>query len=124
MPSEDLKRKARWVLQKPGLLKNPPAQKQNEYGRSRDRFEGNEMIRIEICMGSSCFARGNRRTLEILEEHLKEQDLASRVELSGRLCLERCSCGPHIIVDGDRFDLVAPEGVLEILAEKLGTDSE
>ncbi|MCG8453122.1 MAG: NAD(P)H-dependent oxidoreductase subunit E [Spirochaetales bacterium] len=78
------------------------------------------MIEIEICMGSSCFARGNREALEILEDHLAQHP-EIEAHLSGRLCLEECACGPHVIVDGVRYDLVAPEGVLDILDARVKT---
>ena len=80
---------------------------------------GDDVISIEICMGSSCYSRGNRKTLEILEQYINEASLADQVTLKGRLCLEACSCGPHIVVDGERVDLVAPEGVIEVLNKYL-----
>ncbi len=73
------------------------------------------MINIEICMGSSCFARGNRETLEILENLIKEGCFEKEITLTGRLCMNRCSCGPHILINGDSHDLVAPEGVIEVV---------
>lgn len=73
------------------------------------------MICVEICLGSSCFTRGNRETLNLLEDHIAEQNLTDRVTLKGRLCLDSCSCGPHIKVDGVRHELMAPEGAVEIL---------
>lgn len=73
------------------------------------------MISIEICMGSSCFARGNRETLEILENYMKEQQMDAEITVTGSLCMDQCSCGPHLRINGNRHDLVAPEGVLDVL---------
>ena len=33
---------------------------------------------ITICMGSSCFSRGNNRNIEVIQEHLATQPLAAR----------------------------------------------
>lgn len=89
-----------------------------------DIFRRNEaaVISVEICLGSSCYSRGNRRTLELLEEYIDSEKLTKKVSLRGRLCLDYCSCGPHIVLDGDRIDLVAPEGVLDVLEQKLAVN--
>ncbi len=81
------------------------------------------MVNIEICLGSSCFARGNRQALELLEDHISEQNLCDRVVLTGRLCMNRCSCGPHITINGERYELMAPEGALEILHSVLAKEA-
>jgi NADH:ubiquinone oxidoreductase subunit E len=53
---------------------------------------------IEICMGSSCFSRGNSVTLEKVENYLQKLGLAEEVELKGRLCTGTCSSGPCVSV--------------------------
>ena len=47
-------------------------------------------ITIELCMGSSCFARGNSENLQAIEVFLSERGLSDRVELVGHLCLGKC----------------------------------
>lgn len=58
--------------------------------------------KITICMGSSCFARGNEKNLEITEAFLSAKGLKDEVdvELSGSLCTGNCADGPVVIVDG------------------------
>ena len=34
---------------------------------------------IKICMGSSCFARGNNENLEIIETFIKENNLEAKM---------------------------------------------
>ena len=55
-----------------------------------------ENITVEICMGSSCFARGNSENLQAIEAYLTENGLEDRVELIGHLCLGRCKEGPNL----------------------------
>lgn len=43
---------------------------------------------ITICMGSSCFARGNKRNLKIIEEYLARYKIDCA--LNGRGCVGRC----------------------------------
>ena len=40
---------------------------------------------ITICMGSSCFSRGNSRTIEVVQDFLKTQSLPLSVALHGHL---------------------------------------
>ena len=58
--------------------------------------------KITICMGSSCFARGNERNLAACEEFLEANGLRDEVDLdlSGSLCTGNCADGPIVIVDG------------------------
>ena len=59
------------------------------------------MKTIVICMGSSCFARGNARNVELAEAFLDAHpEIEARVDLRGGLCCDRCSDGPNVVVDG------------------------
>ena len=55
-----------------------------------------------ICLGSSCYARGNSANLETAQRFMKERGLTDEVDLdlSGSLCSENCSDGPVVVVDG------------------------
>ncbi len=58
--------------------------------------------KITICMGSSCFARGNERNLALVEEFLEKRGLKDEVDvdLDGSLCTGNCASGPVVIVNG------------------------
>ena len=59
------------------------------------------MKSIVICMGSSCFARGNARNVELAEAFLDAHpEIEARVDLRGGLCCDRCADGPNVVVDG------------------------
>ena len=59
------------------------------------------MKTIVICMGSSCFARGNARNVELAEAFLDAHpEIEARVDLRGGLCCDRCADGPNVVVDG------------------------
>jgi NADH:ubiquinone oxidoreductase subunit E len=58
------------------------------------------MKTIVICMGSSCFARGNARNVELAEAFLDAHpEIEARVDLRGGLCCDRCADGPNVVVD-------------------------
>lgn len=54
---------------------------------------------ITICMGSSCFTRGNKDNLKIIQNYLKEKDLEAEIRLTGSLCREQCRKGPVIYLN-------------------------
>lgn len=64
--------------------------------------------RIVICVGSSCFSRGNARNVEIAEKYLEEHNLQDEVDvdLSGGLCAGCCAEGPNIIINGKIYNRV------------------
>ena len=76
-------------------------------------------LTVELCMGSSCFARGNAKALEYLEAYIESNNLAKFVELTGHLCLGTCSAGPNIKIDGNLFQNVSPDAVVELLQQAL-----
>lgn len=71
--------------------------------------------RIKVCMGSSCFARGNMNNLEYIENYINENNLEADLDLVGAHCQNKCENGPHIFVDGENYDEVDEEKLQKIL---------
>ena len=78
-----------------------------------------DRIRIELCMGSSCFARGNSSVLMAIENFIEENDLVDRIELEGHLCLGACKSGPHVTIDGKEYSGLSSDQVIGILRKML-----
>lgn len=74
---------------------------------------------ITVCMGSSCFSRGNNVNTEIIDRFLRDHDLACRVELRGCLCSGRCKDAPVIEIDNEVFRGVQPGMLADLLTHKL-----
>ncbi|OXU14046.1 (2Fe-2S) ferredoxin domain-containing protein [Sedimentisphaera salicampi] len=74
-----------------------------------------ESVKIRLCLGSSCFTRGNNKALELIKEYISENSLEESVELSGSLCEGKCSSGPHITIDEKEYDEIKPEPVLDLI---------
>ena len=72
-------------------------------------------LTIEICMGSSCFARGNNEALPLIQDYLAQQGLEDRVRLVGHLCADCCSQGPLLTVNGRVYEGLTPEATLELV---------
>lgn len=72
---------------------------------------------IKICMGSSCFARGNTENLEIIERYIKDNHLETKIDLVGSRCEAKCDKGPNIIIDNIEYSCINREKLEEILKE-------
>ncbi len=79
-----------------------------------------EVVEIEICMGSSCFARGNFENLEIIHAYLKECALKTSVRMTGRLCHDLCKQGPNLRIGGVLHYGVTAEKLRELLDQSCG----
>lgn len=71
--------------------------------------------RIRICMGSSCFRRGNRKHLEFIERYIEERGVDAEVELVGARCEEECRKGPNLQINGQMFHEVDQAMLDELL---------
>ena len=73
------------------------------------------MITLKLCMGSSCFARGNGEMLEFLENYIQKKQLDAQVILSGCHCHNACSEGPNLFINDVKYENVSKEKAIELL---------
>lgn len=75
--------------------------------------------KIQICMGSSCFSRGNGLNAEILQRLVADGKLKAELaeaEVSGTLCEGLCKDGPIVVIDGVVHKRVTATTLSDILA--------
>ncbi len=77
-------------------------------------------MEIKLCLGSSCFSRGNKMTLQVVQKYLKDHQLERDVILKGNHCFSNCSAGPSMKIGEKVYENVTSEKVLEILEAELG----
>lgn len=75
---------------------------------------------ITVCMGSSCFSRGNSVTAGLVNRFIQEHNLADSVDVKGCLCESECKNGPNMRINGKLFSHITPEGLADILQHELG----
>ncbi len=73
--------------------------------------------KIKICMGSSCFARGNVENLEFIEKFIKENNLEADIELVGARCEGKCASGPNVIINDVEYNQITREKLADVLKE-------
>lgn len=75
---------------------------------------------MHICLGSSCFSRGNKEVVNFIREYLKRNHLEDKVVFKGARCMGHCSNGPNLRIN----DVIAEEVTLAkieaILEKELG----
>ncbi len=75
---------------------------------------------IAICLGSSCFARGNKKLVQTVKQFLESNHLEDRVFFHGTHCFGECGSGPNLMVDGKFYQSIDAEKVQRILKEHFG----
>jgi len=78
----------------------------------------NNKTEVVICLGSSCFARGNKATLKIIEKYIKDNNLHEKVFFHGGHCFGRCAEGPVVRIDETIHTGVTELSIVEILNNK------
>lgn len=76
------------------------------------------MIKVTVCIGSSCHIKGSRQVVEELQYLIAQNNLKEKVELGGTFCMGRCQEGVCVTV-GDKFCSVSPENVDEFFKKEI-----
>ena len=76
------------------------------------------MLKITVCIGSSCHIKGSRQVVEQLQYLIAKNKLGDKVELGGTFCMGKCQQGVCVTVN-DAFYSVTPETVEEFFAKEI-----
>ena len=76
------------------------------------------MLKITVCIGSSCHIKGSRKIVEQLQTLISENGIEDKVDLAGTFCMGQCQQGVCVTVN-DEFFSVTPESVGEFFAENV-----
>ena len=76
------------------------------------------MIKVTVCIGSSCHIKGSRFVVEKLQTLIADNNLGDKVDLGGTFCLGKCQQGVCVTVN-DEFFSVTPENVGEFFTNAI-----
>ena len=76
------------------------------------------MIRVEICIGSSCHVKGATSVLNAIRSKVKTYGLEDKVELAGRFCMGKCTEGVCVTVDVQLYS-VSPDSADEFFDKEI-----
>ena len=76
------------------------------------------MLKITVCIGSSCHIKGSRQVVERLQELIAQNNLRDKVDLGGTFCMGKCQQGVCVTVN-DAFYSVTPDSVEAFFAQEV-----
>lgn len=80
-----------------------------------------QKIEMQICLGSSCFSRGNRDVVVFIREFLRKNHLEDKIVFSGARCMNLCSIGPNLKINEKIIQDVTLNKIENILEKEFGT---
>ena len=78
------------------------------------------MDTITVCMGSSCFGKGNQVNAELINRFVAEHKLEDRITVNGCLCTSACAQGPNIKINDRLVSGVSEQTLADIIVRELG----
>jgi NADH:ubiquinone oxidoreductase subunit E len=69
------------------------------------------MLKITVCIGSSCHLKGSREVVEQLQQMIAESNLKEKVDLCGTFCMGNCMNGVNVTI-GDQLYSLKPDTTL------------
>lgn len=83
-----------------------------------------EQVEIVVCLGSSCFARGNSENLALIHSYVQNHGLDACVRMTGQLCRDECMQGPNVSIAGNIYHGVTAARLRELLGRLGGQSHE
>jgi NADH:ubiquinone oxidoreductase subunit E len=78
-----------------------------------------QRLEMQICLGSSCFSRGNKDVVMFIKEYLRKNHLDDKVIFKGARCMGHCSNGPNLNINGVIIEGVTLSRIENILEKEL-----
>lgn len=76
------------------------------------------MLKVTICIGSSCHLKGSRQIVEELQRLVAANNLKDKVELAGQFCMGNCQNGVCVTVGEKPFSLT-PDDTQRFFEEQI-----
>lgn len=78
------------------------------FKKNKAQSFGGRIMKVTVCIGSSCHIKGARFVVEKLQNCISENGLEEKVKLSGTFCMGKCQQGVCVNVD-EEFHSVTPD---------------
>lgn len=63
------------------------------------------MIKVTVCIGSSCHIKGSRQVVEQLQYLVAQNNLSDKIELGGTFCMGKCQRGVCVTINDETFSV-------------------
>lgn len=74
---------------------------------------------IVLCLGSSCFARGNQEIISLVKKYIEKKKIGDKVEFKGDHCFGYCTEGPNMIIGDKLFHNINESNLNQTLDDAL-----
>ena len=75
--------------------------------------------KIILCLGSSCFARGNQEIIPLIKKYIARKYLEDKVLFIGDHCMGNCSNGPNMYIGEKLYEKIDKESIEKLLDDGL-----
>ncbi len=75
------------------------------------------MVKVEVCIGSSCFLKGAYNILDAFTALVRQEKLTDEVTVCGAFCKDNCRNGVSVEVDGIIYSVADLEGARKLFDE-------
>ncbi len=75
---------------------------------------------MQICLGSSCFSRGNKEVVIFIRDYLKKNHLDDRIVFRGARCMGLCSNGPNMKINERIIENITLSNIESVLEKEFG----
>ena len=79
------------------------------------------MVTVEVCIGSACYVKGSNQVVSILQDLIREKGWETQVEVKGAFCMQVCTQGLGLRVNGKQLLGVGLHNVKETLEREIQT---
>lgn len=76
------------------------------------------MIKVTVCIGSSCHIKGSRQIVDALQSLISKNNLKEKVELGGTFCMGKCQQGVCVTIGEELFS-VSPDAVNDFFEKEI-----
>lgn len=73
------------------------------------------MAVIKVCLGSSCYVRGNDKMLAFIEDYIQKNKKEISIELVGCRCTNLCQDGPNIFIEDKKYSNISKDELIKVL---------
>lgn len=85
---------------------------------------GFPVLKINICVGSSCYIRGAGDVVRAFQDYVDKYNLAADIELTGSFCIDNCNLGVTVTIGDQVFTGVQKDEVSDLLASYINAEHE
>lgn len=85
----------------------------------KDLQNEEEIMKISVCVGSSCHLKGSYDVIEAFKACIAEHECEDKITLAASFCLGHCQTGVSVKVDDEYLGNVTPDNAKEIFETQL-----